>query len=107
MGMGAGCCASYTGKGSLSKESIFDDFIKGSHSDDDCKQKCQMHSNCGYVITGWASSTFCVVLPKESVCDSLDHGANSCGSSGTNGVKTYKFEPTTGPPFLAFACGAL
>lgn len=60
---------------------------------EDCKQKCLEFADCGWILHGWKGGTdpYCAVWSTIEDCVTIKSGANDCGSSGNDGVHTYKY----------------
>ena len=73
--------------------SYFSDKIEGDFDGKKCFQKCVDfgYDKCGFIERGWKDSTFCSIVEKYSPCPPLDSSGNGCGSTGNNGVHTYKY----------------
>lgn len=61
-----------------------------------CKAECLKHPACAYVAHGWAggASKWCMAFEATGVdvASPLKTGPNDCGSSGNDGVHTYRLE---------------
>merc|ERR1711972_568768 len=79
--LGRGCCT-----GSVTHAPVYQGNV-GSTAQ--CKQKCSSMHNCQYAVSGWAGSSWCTLYGHGN-CGRLAHGPNDCGSTGDNGVHSYK-----------------
>mmetsp|Transcript_95368 Transcript_95368/g.179313 ORF Transcript_95368/g.179313 Transcript_95368/m.179313 type:complete len:3377 (+) Transcript_95368:49-10179(+) len=90
--VGAGCCAG--GRGNEHGRMFADqmDTLK------ECQDTCAAWDECGYVEYGWGQPDpkWCFVWSYKQECAGLAAEPDDCGGrGGDNGVRVYKFAPTT------------
>jgi len=88
--LGAGCCRQSAAVSA--RRYLFNGRLVGQAGLAACKAKCvSFGEECGFVNYGWAGSRWCSVIKASASCSSetLDSSANGCGSSGSDGVRSY------------------